>query len=162
MKKTKAKIEALLHCNSDGYSLNELAKHTEVASKGFLKNALIRLSKEYENRSGGLRIVDENGIWKMQVHDSHLNAVQDAARPEINKAVLETLAYIAHKHPIRQADVVRIRSNKAYRHIKELVEEGFLEAKKDGSSKKLNPTRKFYDYFNLPEGEAFEIIEEEE
>ena len=31
----------------------------------------------------------------------------------------------------------------------ELVEMGFLESKKDGASKKLCPTRKFYEYFKL-------------
>ena len=78
---------------------------------------------------------------------------------EIDKAILQTLAYIAHKQPIRQADVVRVRSNKAYSHISELVKHGFIEAKKDGVSKKLSTTRKFYDYFDLPKDEPFELEE---
>ena len=58
----------------------------------------------------------------------------------------------------RQSDVIRIRSNKAYDHIKELLKEGLVEAKKDGSTWKLSPTKKFYDYFDLSEDE--EIIQE--
>ena len=159
MKKIKAQIEALLHCKSSGYELNELSQHTGLASKGLLKKALLELGVDYEEREGGLKIMNEGTNWRMVVKDEHLNTVQEAARPEMDKAVLGTLAYIAHKKRIRQADVVRIRSNKAYGHIKELIEKGFLESKKDGSSKKLCPTRKFYDYFDLPEGDAF-VIEE--
>ena len=103
-----------------------------------------------------LKIINQDSTWRMAVKDEHIETVQDVAQPEISKAVLETLAYIAHKKSIRQADVVRIRSNKAYGHIKELVENGFLESKKDGASKKLCPTRKFYEYFKLTEDQPLE------
>jgi len=116
---------------------------------------------DYIERNGGLKIDESDGVWKMMVKDAHVEAVTEAARPEIDKAILQTLAYIAHKQPIRQADVVRVRSNKAYSHIVELVKHGFIEGKKDGVSKKLSTTRKFYDYFDLPEGEPFEIESEE-
>ena len=100
-----------------------------------------------------MKIINRDGKYKISVRDEHVDTITEAARPEIDKAVLETLAYIAHKKMIRQADVVRIRSNKSYNHIKELVERGFIESKKDGRSKKLTPTRKFYEYFKLPENE---------
>ena len=161
MEETKAKVEALLHCNAKGYTVDEISKHTGIRKKGMVKDALHHLRIDYIERNGGLKIDEVEGVWKMMVKDDHVDAVTEAARPEIDKAILQTLAYIAHKQPIRQADVVRVRSNKAYSHIVELVKHGFIEAKKDGVSKKLSTTRKFYDYFDLPKGEPFEIESEE-
>jgi segregation and condensation protein B len=159
MEDTKAKVEALLHCNAKGYTVDEFSKHTGIRKKGLIKDALHHLRIDYVERKGGLKIDEVDGVWKMRVKSAHVEAVTEAARPEIDKAILQTLAYIAHKQPIRQADVVRIRSNKAYSHISELVKHGFIEAKKDGVSKKLSTTRKFYDYFDLPKDEPFELEE---
>jgi len=151
MKEIKAKIEALIHCKA--LDLDSLSKHTGIAKKGLLKNLINELIEEYKLRESGLKIINRDGKYKISVRDEHVDTITEAARPEIDKAVLETLAYIAHKKMIRQADVVRIRSNKSYNHIKELVGRGFIESKKDGRSKKLTPTRKFYEYFKLPENE---------
>jgi len=151
MKEVKAKIEALIHCKE--MTLEELSKHTNIGSKGLIKNLISELTEEYNKRDSGLKIINQEGSYKISVRDEHVETVTEAAKPELDFAVLETLAYIAHKKMIRQADVVRIRSNKSYNHIKELVEKGFIESKKDGRSKKLTPTRKFYEYFKLPENE---------
>lgn len=156
MDEIKGQIEALLHCRPKGLTLEELSNHSGVSSKGLLKKLLNEIQEDYSKRASGLKIINQDSTWKMAVKDEHIETVQDVAQPEISKAVLETLAYIAHKKSIRQADVVRIRSNKAYGHIKELVENGFLESKKDGASKKLCPTRKFYEYFKLTEDQSLE------
>ena len=156
MKGIKGQIEALLHCRPNGLTLEEISNHAGVSSKGLLKKLLNELREDYSKRASGLNIINQDSIWKMSVKDEHIETVQEVARPEISTAVLETLAYIAHKKSIRQADVVRIRSNKAYGHIKELIENGFLESKKDGASKKLCPTRKFYEYFKLTEDQPLE------
>ncbi len=156
MDEIKGQIEALLHCRPKGLTLAELSNHSGVSSKGLLKRLLNELQEDYSERISGLKIINRDNHWRMTVKDEHIETVQEIARPEISKAVLETLAYIAHKKSIRQADVVRIRSNKAYGHINELLEKGFLEAKKDGASKKLCPTRKFYEYFKLTEDQSLE------
>ena len=69
---------------------------------------------------------------------------------EMTKSVMETLAVIAWKQPIIQADVIKIRTNKAYEHIKELVGMGFVTSEKFGRTKKLKLTQKFLDYFDHP------------
>lgn len=160
MSDVKAKIEAVLFCSQDGIETKRLAKACGVGSAGHVKTTLLDLQKEYDKRKSGLRIIQKDGLWFLAVRDEHLDLVKDAARPEMEKAVLQTLAYIAHKKKIRQSDVIRVRSNKAYDHIKQLLKEGLVEAKKDGVSWKLSPTKQFYDYFDLSEDE--EIIEQEE
>jgi DNA-binding MarR family transcriptional regulator len=69
---------------------------------------------------------------------------------ELSKTILETLAVIAWKHPVLQADVIKIRTNKAYDHIKELEELGFITKEKKGRSYLLKVSTKFREYFELP------------
>ena len=157
MKDLKSKIEAMLFCSSEGINTKSLAKLCGVGAAGHVKKAIQELQSEYEEREAGIRIREKEGLWFLAVRDRHLKMVQDAAKPEMDKAVLQTLAYIAHKKKIRQADVIRIRSNKAYDHIKQLEEAGFIEAKKDGSTRRLYPTKRFYAYFDLKEGEEIGI-----
>ncbi len=156
----KAKIEAVLFCSPNGIDIKSLAKACGIGSAGHVKSAILELQKDYETRNSGLRVADKGGLWTFAVRDDYLNLVQEAVKPEMDKAILQTLAYIAHKKNIRQSDVIRIRSNKAYEHIKELEERGFVEAKKEGSTRRLGPTKKFYDYFKLKEDEELDVGEE--
>jgi seryl-tRNA synthetase len=63
---------------------------------------------------------------------------------------METLAVIAWKYPVLQADVVKIRHNKAYDHLRQLEELGFIMRVKFGRTNKLTLTQKFFEYFDLP------------
>jgi len=156
----KAKIEAILFCLPQGISSRALAQKLNLGSVGRVKAAINELKEEYEKRGAGLVIVEENGLWKFKVPDDYLDLIKDAAEPELETAVLETLAYIAYRRGSRQCDVVRVRSNKAYTHIKELIEKGFLTAEKSGLSKFLRPTKKFYEYFKLKPGQKLELPKE--
>ena len=71
-----------------------------------------------------------------------------------------------------QSDIIKIRSNKAYEHIKELEEMQFLEKVRKGRTYQIKLTKKFFEYFDLPEDdvknqfnnfkETEKIIEEKE
>jgi chromosome segregation and condensation protein ScpB len=52
-----------------------------------------------------------------------------------------------------QSDVIKTRTNKAYDHIKELVDSGFLIKQKHGRSYMLKLSKKFFDYFDLKDKE---------
>ena len=71
------------------------------------------------------------------------------AETELPKAVLETVAVIAWKAPVLQSEIIKIRNNKAYDHIKELVESGFIAKEKSSRSYKIKLTQKFFDYFDI-------------
>lgn len=156
MKEIKSKIEAILFCSPKGVEIEKLAKLCSIGSKGHVKAILKTMKEEFDKR-GGVEIIEENGLWKFKVRDEHLPLVKEAAKPEIEKAILQTLALIAHKGSARQSDIIKIRSNKAYKHIEELEKLGFVEAKKKGTTRILNPTKKFYEYFNLEEGETLGV-----
>jgi hypothetical protein len=59
------------------------------------------------------------------------------------------LSIIAYKQPITQAVVVKIRGNKAYEHVKHLLQVGLIKGKKRGHTLELNLDERFYDYFNI-------------
>ena len=55
--------------------------------------------------------------------------------------------------------MIKARSNKAYNHLIELEEQSFIEKKKFKNTYKIKPTKKFYEYFQLNEGEKLEMPE---
>ena len=113
----KAKIESILFCIPEGITIDLLAHKVNMAGTSAIQWALSELQKDYESR--GLKIIcDDKGVWKFKVPDEHIPIVQEAAEPEFDTAVLETLAYIAWRNGSRQCDVVRVRGNKAYNHIR--------------------------------------------
>jgi len=160
MEELKAKIEAILFCLPEGVDLGTLGKVLCIGSKGHVKSVLNSLKEDYEKRNSGLILVEENGLYKLKVKDDYMDLVKDAAEPEIPTAVLETLGYIAHKRSILQSSLVKARGHDVYAHVKELTKLGLITAEKKGVTKRLRPTKKFYEYFQLKEGKNLEITEE--
>ena len=157
----KAKVESILFCIPEGVTVELLAHKVNMGTTDTIKWALSELQKDYELKAGGLKIIsDDKEVWKFKVPDEHIPIVQEAAVPEFDKAVLETLAYIAWRNGSRQCDVVRVRGNKAYNHIRLLKEKEFIESHKSGLSKWLEPTKKFFEYFHLKQGEKLPIPED--
>src|SRR3989344_690937 len=148
----KAKIESVLFCIPQGTNVEVICAKVG-SSPEMTKAALIELQKDYEGQ-GGLRIVQDSINWKFKVPDENIQVIKDVAQPEMDKGILETLAYIAWRGGSRQCDVVRVRSNKAYNHIKYLIEQEYIESSRSGLSKWLAPTKKFYEYFNMKQGES--------
>lgn len=148
--KNKNKLEAILFATGRFCEPDELIKHVNVKDKRELKKILKELQKEYEDRHSALKIIDQDGEYKMVVRDEHLEDIREIlSNMELSKAVLETLAVIAWKKTIMQSDVIKVRGNSAYEHIRELEDLGFLTRIKEGVSKKITLTEKFYEYFNL-------------
>jgi len=156
----KAKLEAILFCMPEGVSVQALAHKVNLGFTTTVKSALNSLKADYQKRGAGLQLVDNGDTWKLRIKDEHTAIVKEAAEPEFDKAVLETLAYIAWRGGSRQCDVVRVRSNKSYNHIKSLIEKGYIESSKAGLSKWLQPTKKFYEYFNMKQGEKLKTPEQ--
>ena len=66
---------------------------------------------------------------------------------------METLAVIAWKYPVLQSEVTKIRTNKAYEHLRELEEMGYITREKKGRTRQIKLTQKFFDYFDIVEKE---------
>lgn len=142
-------IEAVLFAHARSITIEELAKITNSSNNQVVK-ALEELSKDYNASNSAIMVVKEGNSWKMNVRESFMPFVRQIVTDlEMSKPMLQTLAVIAWKPPIKQSEVVRLRSNKAYEHIKELENLNFISKERSGRTFILKPTQKFYQYFEV-------------
>ncbi len=150
----KTGIEALLFA-TQGLNIEQLCSKTGSVKNKVLK-ALEELRKDYESRDSAFIITCDAGVWKLTVHSHHVSLVKDLIPSEFPKSILETLAVIAYRKPVLQSEVVKIRGNKAYDHIKGLEKLEFIRLKKKGRTNEISLCDKFYDYFNTTPREVKE------
>ena len=62
---------------------------------------------------------------------------------------IRTVAVIAYRGPILQSEVVRLRGQRAYSHIRELIERGFVRAEEEGPTQRLSVTKALLSYFGV-------------
>ncbi len=158
MSELKKQIEAILFASGKKVTYEDLARlcNTDISS---VKDAVQDLKKGYEEKDSPLILTEEADGWKMTVREKYLSLVHKMLpETELSKSVLETLAVIAWKQPVLQSEVIRIRTNKAYEDISELVERGFISKEKSGRSYLLRVTNKFKEYFELPSKEAIKKV----
>jgi segregation and condensation protein B len=150
----KKEIESLLFSSGKMMAEQELATLTNSNVKD-VKEALEVLRKDYEDRDTSLMLVQNNDNWKLNVREKYIGLVTKVvADTELPFPVISTLSVIAHKHPAVQADIIKTRGTNAYEHIGVLVEQGFVEKRKEGRSFKILLTPKFFEYFDVPDHEA--------
>ncbi len=146
----KNMIEALLFASGRLMSIDTLIALTVASGKQVLITNIEKLKKEYETRNSPLMIVEEKDGWKLTVREAYLPLVRKiVSETELPKTILETLAMIAWKSPVLQSEIIDIRHNKAYDHIAELEELGFIKKEKKGRSFVLKLAEKFYEYFDV-------------
>ncbi|MFW5990835.1 MAG: SMC-Scp complex subunit ScpB [Candidatus Nanoarchaeia archaeon] len=142
-------IEALLFSAGRMMNPEELSKLTGHKKEDVEKLAK-GLKEHYNNLNSSIMIIEEGDGWKMTVRESYLPLVRNInPHTELSKTVMETLAVIAWKSPVLQSTVIKLRTNKAYDHINELEELGFLTREKYGRTFMLKLTQKFFEYFDL-------------
>ncbi len=148
----KRVLEALLFSTGIGMSIDELVSITSKPRKEVL-NALRELQLEYSKKTpeeSALLIVNDGDTWRMIVREKYTTfTAKIVSELEMPKALLQTLAVIAWKAPILQSEIIDIRGNSAYDHIKELEEKGFITREKKGHSYELRTTKKFHQYFEV-------------
>ncbi len=142
----KAVIEAILFASPHGISIEALSQKSNIPIEK-CKKILEELSRQ--KFVSGVALSEHNGTWSMRVHSDLNQAVRDLAKIEFPKSLLETLSIIAYKSPVTQAAVIKVRGNKAYNHVVELVNLGFVSSKSHGRTNKLSLTQKFYEYFDI-------------
>ncbi len=166
MQEEKNRVEAILFTTGRFLNLEEISKLSGIGSVGYIKQLLHDLKEEYDSRESALEILNDGDRWKLNIRKEYLYLTERLlSDAELDLPTQETLAVIAYKQPSIQSDVIHIRGNKAYDHIKRLKEEGFIVAEKFGRTKILKLTQKFYDYFDVVEDELQEklnIVQKEE
>ena len=152
MQEEKNKVEAILFTTGKFMGLQEIAGLCGISPVETVKELVEELKKDYESKNGSLAIFEENGKYKLSIKRKYnylTTKLLDVT--EMDKPTQETLAVIAYKQPAIQAEVIKIRGNKAYDHIDKLKELGFVTSDKYGRTRLLKLTQKFFDYFDLLE-----------
>jgi segregation and condensation protein B len=122
---------------------------------GYVKEMLEKLQKDYEGR--GMEIVNTPQGWVMQVRSEFLGKVAHLTPyADISEGCKRSLAIIAYKEPVSQAEIIRIQGNKAYSYLKQLQKRNLIRAEKKGRTKIIKLTQEFERYF----GEEKESIKE--
>ncbi len=148
MQQLKSRIEAVLFVTAKALTLEEIATYLDKEPEE-VEQALLDLIMDYASRDGALEIDDENG-YILQVREEYSDIVEKICPIDLKPAVLRTLLVIALKEPIRQTELVKLRSA-AYEHVAELVEKGLVSKHKDRNGRSINikTTPKFAEYFKL-------------
>jgi segregation and condensation protein B len=144
----KAVIEAALFASGRTLTPRELADLSGLSQERACALA-DDLAAEYVARGSGIEIKSIGVGYSMQVRFGLAGSVLSFAPKEIEAPLIRTLAIIAYKQPIKQSDLVVIRGNKSYDHVKELVERGLINAEKFSRTKLLTTTPGFADYFGI-------------
>ncbi len=154
-----SEVESVLFSSGRWMSLEELVPITGYPEKE-VKKALNDLKKRYEdNVQSSLILIEEEGQWKLTVKQKYVDLVSKViSQTELPKSVMETLAVIAFKYPILQSDVIKIRTSKAYDHLHELEDLGYIARERFGRTKKIKLTQKFFDYFDIPEEKVRDVF----
>ena len=161
MEDIRNKIEAVLFTIGRFLTLEELSELTGIASIGILKEALEKLKEDYNNRNCSLEIIEDNNKFKLNIKKEYLHLTTKLLNEtEFDKPTQETLALIAYKQPVLQCEIIKMRGNTAYDHVKKLKELEFINSEKQGRTRLLKTTAKFYNYFDVVGNELREKFEE--
>jgi len=149
MSELRNQVEALLFSSGRAMTVEDISNVMNIEKKE-IKKALKELKDHYDSLDSSLMVTQEGDSWKLNIREKHVSLVTKiVADTELRKTVLETLSVIAWKSPVLQSEVIKIRTNKAYDHIRELVEADFITKEKEGRSYRLRISEKFFEYFDV-------------
>ncbi|MFM1901462.1 MAG: segregation and condensation protein [Cyanobacteriota bacterium] len=145
-----AKLEAILYLKGRPVGLEELAKHAEATERQ-VQEAMLTLIAAYAQRDTALEITSHGGRYGLQLRTGLGELVRDMLPVDLSTATLRTLATIALKKRILQSELVELRGSGAYDHIKELLQQNFVERQRhsEGRSYWLSLTEKFHRTFSV-------------
>ena len=146
----KHEVYAVLFSVAKRMLAEEIAQVVKEPDVERVKGILSVLRADLDAQHGPVVLMQEGQEFKLQVRTKFLDIVQKVVRKtEMPKSVLETLAVVAYKTPVMQSDIIRIRTNKAYAHLDQLEEKGFVVREPYGRTRLVRVTGKFYEYFEL-------------
>lgn len=156
MEQKKSRLEAALYLAEEPVEREEIADILDLGSMGYVDMLIEEFQEDLEEEHRGFELVETPEGYELKVKKDHLEHVSHLApHQDLNEGQLRTLSLIAYNAPLEQADLVEIRGNRAYQHVKEMVNRGFIEKEKDGRTAILDVTDHFLEYFEIDSVEEF-------
>ena len=134
MSNVKSKIESLLFISTKPMSASDLGKLIKVEIEE-IKNALNILKKEYEERDGGVLVMQHENKYQMVSSSKNAELIQefisDETTGELSQPSLETLTIIAYQGPISKMELNQVRGVNCALILRNLLLRGLIEAQFD-------------------------------
>ncbi len=156
MEEKKSRLEAALFLSEEALDNKQIADILDLGSIGYVDMLIEEFQQDLEDEDRGLELVDTPEGYELKVKKDHLEHVSHLApHQDLNEGQLRTLSLIAYNAPVEQTDIIDIRGNRAYQHVKEMVKRGFISKEKDGRTAILDVTDHFLEYFELDSVDDF-------
>ena len=156
MEEKKSRLEAALFLSEEPLENKQIADILDLGSMGYVDMLIEEFQQDLESEERGLELVDTPEGYELKVKKDHLEHVSHLApHQDLNEGQLRTLSLIAYNAPVEQTDIIDIRGNRAYQHVKEMVKRGFISKEKDGRTAILDVTDHFLEYFELDSVDDF-------
>ncbi|MCK4555685.1 MAG: SMC-Scp complex subunit ScpB, partial [Candidatus Aenigmarchaeota archaeon] len=131
-------IEAALFIAARPMSLAELYNIVNIP-KPEIKKILESMKPHYDDH--GVRLVERDEHYELQIKDAYVKHVEHLApERDFSRATMQTLSLIAFRSPVKQSEIVEIRGNRAYDHVKELLSKGLIRSEPQGHTNMLHIT----------------------
>ena len=151
-----ALAEAALFLAPQPLTRRALAKILGDVALAYVDQLLEDLRVQFDDSSRGIELHIEEGRAMFRVKAALVNQVAHLApQQDVPRPVLRTLAVIAYNHPMTQADLIKVRGNKGYGHVQELIERHLIAAEEHGRTLLLSITKDFLRHFGLSSVEEF-------
>jgi segregation and condensation protein B len=143
-----ARLEAILYLKGRSLTLAELSTLARC-SPDQAELGLLTLMADYAHRDTALEIRQDGAGYALQLRADLADLVHELVPVDLGTATLRTLATVALKGRLLQSELVELRGSGAYDHIRELLEQGFIERRRqsDGRSFWISLTEKFHRTF---------------
>jgi segregation and condensation protein B len=150
-------IEAIVFASPEPITLKAILKLLDAEPKEHVQAAIAELKRRYDDRPGGLQIVEvANGyqiVTRPELHEWVRRMFHERTTQRLSVPALETLAVIAYKQPITAAEITEIRGVNTSGVIGTLLERGLVKISGRrqvvGRPFLYSTTRDFLDRFGL-------------
>ncbi|MCK5460192.1 SMC-Scp complex subunit ScpB [Candidatus Parcubacteria bacterium] len=142
----KSKIESLLFASNKPLSLGKISKLVK-ANKKSVHNELENLIKNYNERDGGIVIIQNSSSYQMATNPKNSDIIKDFLKDdavsELSQPSLETLTIICYKGPISKPELEQLRGVNCSMILRNLIIRGLVENKSGGVLNKDKNSDKF-------------------
>jgi segregation and condensation protein B len=150
-------VEALVFASPEPLPARQLLKLLQTEPREEVDAAIAALKRRYEERGGGLQLVEVAGgyqiVTRPELHEWVRRMFHERTTQKLSVQALETLAVIAYKQPITAAEITEIRGVNTSGVIGTLLERGLakISGRKQvvGRPFLYSTTREFLDRFGL-------------
>ena len=113
----RAVMESIIYVADDPVKIEHFKEVFQEENPESIKQALAEMVEAFNQREGGMQIREIAGGWRMTTRPEHHEYIRSylKTRPgsKLSLAALETLAVIAYKQPVTQAEIQAIRGKKS-------------------------------------------------